>query len=610
MKKWPGSAKWARTQREARESAAELRDVAEIDGGGHLLSDAPRTTVTIRWSRYVAAPKPSTSHDASSLTAVGSSDPWSSPAAGNVTSSLTAGVQPNRDPESYVEAVVDIPSPIDEDPSTLFGIFGSVPGPVASSPPAVSDQPAKRSQRALCVEYKDKDFAAMIKEFDKFNSVAFARTYDFTMSTATDPVSKQINTRLREMRDLVFDVLPDHAARHLKWWKTQCVAMRRTFRKDNTQPVYVISLWATSLKAGSKYQEFWAKILDLIKDFNADELDDNLVLSQFLQQPFTKPGAICLAITDSTWLGYAPTWAPIQQEHWEEAGVCDHKKGWRTVQVGKWLEEAMRSDAWPSEGWSCVHHMVPLSPLSMSEVWKAAAAGPSVTRDEWTETTNNTSVKKWCTKYLHELLEPALKRSEGLREHQTAVRVREFFDSPYGVEDVTNAEKRVGILFSIVVPKPSPVTTSVTITVADFVIVSTGLNGANPGIHGLYDLPATYVSAQGPQMPYEIHEGLAGLVGCASSLGKFTHVSAAQCATLYGYRNATEWQHAAEKSCHDIKYNSLNNKEYTIDTCAGIDRDGIYTRMVWRHHALKLGFKHKTRFNNRYVVKSENVLFF
>ena len=38
------------------------------------------------------------------------------------------------------------------------------------------------------------------------------------------------------------------------------------------------------------------------------------------------------------------------------------------------------------------------------------------------------------------------------------------------------------------------------------------------------------------------------------------------------------WQHAAEKSCHDIKYNGRNNNEYTIDTCAGIPRDSIYTR--------------------------------
>ena len=573
------SAKWAKIQRETRESAAELREVEEIVGGGPFVSNAPRIK-----SRYVVdvVPKPSTSHDASSLTAAGSSDPWSSPAAGNVTSSLTAGVQPNRDPESHVEAVVDIPSPIDE-PSTLFGIFGNVPAPVASSPPAVSAQPSKRSQRALCVEHKDKDFEAMIRDFGRFDPVAFARTYDFTMSKGTDPVSKQINTRLREMRDLVFDVLPNHAARHLKWWKTQCVATHRTFKKDSTHPVYVISLWATSIKAGSEYQEFWAKILDLIKDFDPDELDDNLVLSQFLQQPFTKPGAICLAITDSTWLGYAPTWAAKQQLRWDEAGVCDHSKGWRTEQVGKWLQKAMISDAWPSKGWSCVHQMVPHSPLSMSEVWKAAAAGPSVPRDAWTKTTNNTSVKQYCTSYLQELLEPALKRAKGLREHKTVALVREFFDSPYGVVDVTKEEKKAGLVFRVVAPKPPPVTTPVTVTLADFVLCSTGLNGANPGTHGLYDQPATYVSAQGPQMPDEIHDGLFGLVGCASSLGKFSHVSAGQCATTYGYRNDGEWQHAAEKSCHDIKYDSRINKEYTIDTCAGIDRDSMYTRKDLGH---------------------------
>ena len=606
------NAKWAKTQREARESAA-----AEIDGGGHLLSDVLRLQSRYVGSRYVVAPKPSTSHDARSLTAVGSNDPWNSPAAGNVTSSLTAGgeisslttvsalpelevdwevwvahAQPNRDPESYVEADVNIPSPTDEDPWRAawpskthppFGIFGSVPGPVASSPTAVGDQPAKYSQRTLCAEYKDKEFAAMVEEFKKFDSIAFARTYDFTMSTNTDPVSKQISTRLREMRNLVFDVLPDHAARHLKWWKTQCAAMRRTFRKDNTQPVYVISLWATSLKAGSKYQAFWAQVLDLIKDFDPDELDDNLVLSYFLKQPFTKPGAICLAITDSTWQAYAPSWCPTQQERWETDRVCDYKKGWRTEQVGNWLQHAMESDAWPSKGWSCVHQWSPLSPLSMSELWKAAAAGPIVTLDEWTKSTNNTNVKKWCTKYLNKLLEPALKRAKGLRTHQTAVRVRKFFDSSYGVEEATKAEKKTGILFNVVEPKPSPVTTSVTVTLVDYVICSTGLNGANPGTPGLYDQPATYVSAEGPQMPYEIHEGLSNLVDTASSLGKFTHVSAAQCATTYKYRNPTEWQQAAEKSCHDIKYDSSLNKEYTIDTCAGIERDGIRTRADLGH---------------------------
>ena len=50
-----------------------------------------------------------------------------------------------------------------------------------------------------------------------------------------------------------------------------------------------------------------------------------------------------------------------------------------------------------------------------------------------------------------------------------------------------------------------------------------------------------------------------------------------------GYRNDGEWQPAAEKSCHDIKYDGQNTKEYTIDTCAGIARDGIYTRKDLGH---------------------------
>ena len=110
----------------------------------------------------------------------------------------------------------------------------------------------------------------------------------------------------------------------------------------------MISLWATSIKAGSKYQAFWAQVLDLIKDFDPEELNDSLVLSNFLKQPFTKPGAICLAITDSTYQAFAPSdWCPPQQKRWETARVCDWKKGWRTEQVGNWLQQAMASDAWP-----------------------------------------------------------------------------------------------------------------------------------------------------------------------------------------------------------------------------------------------------------------------
>ena len=96
--------------------------------------------------------------------------------------------QPNRDPESYAEAAANIPSPTDEDPWRAtwpskthppFGIFGSVPGPVASSLTAVGDQPVKYSQRTLCVEYKDKEYAAMVKEFKNFDPIAFARNIRF-----------------------------------------------------------------------------------------------------------------------------------------------------------------------------------------------------------------------------------------------------------------------------------------------------------------------------------------------------------------------------------------------------------------------------------------------
>ena len=98
-----------------------------------------------------------------------------------------------------------------------FGIFGSIPTPVASSLTAAGDQPVKYSQKTLCVEHNDKTYAEMVEEFKKFDPIAAARNYDFTMSKSTDPVRKQITTRLREMRNLVFEVLPDHAHRHLKW---------------------------------------------------------------------------------------------------------------------------------------------------------------------------------------------------------------------------------------------------------------------------------------------------------------------------------------------------------------------------------------------------------
>ena len=159
------------------------------------------------------------------------------------------------------------------------------------------------------------------------------------------------------------------------------------------------------------------------------------------------------------------------------------------------------SDAWPSKGWSCVHQMVPQSPLSMSEVWKAAAAGPSVTRDAWTKTTNNTSVKNTVKDISKNCWSPLLSAPTASESIKLQFARGSFFDSPYGVEDVDSAERKAGLLFRVVAPRPSPVTTSVTVTLADFVICSSGLNGANPGTHGHYDQPATYVSAQGRRCP-------------------------------------------------------------------------------------------------------------
>ena len=190
--------------------------------------------------------EPSVGHAACSLTAVGSSPASSPTAAGGGV--VTRSVQDDPMEHEHDQLIMapestNIPAPTVEDPwrarSTpggpgwilkppvayqthpQFGIFGSMPGPIASSLTAAGDQPVKYSQKSLCVEYISKSYEEMVAEFDKFDPVAAAREYDFTMSKSTDPVEKQIAARLREMRRLVFEVQPDHAHRHLKWWKTQ-----------------------------------------------------------------------------------------------------------------------------------------------------------------------------------------------------------------------------------------------------------------------------------------------------------------------------------------------------------------------------------------------------
>ena len=69
---------------------------------------------------------------------------------------------------------------------TQFGIFGSIPPPVASSPKAAGDKSAGYSQKALCLEHADKTYDEMVYEFEKFDPVKAARNYNFTMSKNTD----------------------------------------------------------------------------------------------------------------------------------------------------------------------------------------------------------------------------------------------------------------------------------------------------------------------------------------------------------------------------------------------------------------------------------------
>ena len=69
------------------------------------------------------------------------------------------------------------------------------------------------------------------------------------------------------------------------------------------------------------------------------------------------------------------------------------------------------------------------------------------------------------------------------------------------------------------------------------------------------------------------------------------------------------------KAIHDDKIDFVKNRwplpVTAVDTPVNTPVDiHVDIHVVWRREALKLGFKHKTRFNNRYVVKSENVLFF
>ena len=126
----------------------------------------------------------------------------------------------------------------------------------------------------------------------------------------------------------------------------------------------------------------------------------------------------------------------------------------------------------------------------------------------------------------------------------------------------------------------SPVAGPVNIEKADYVIVSTGLNGKNPGEVGYYDKPSTYVGADGdPKMPSEIGMGVYDLVAAAARFGVYVHVSAAQSAAGYRYDRscATEWQYAAEKMCYDLGDDGTLGGSFVIDTCAE-SREKILTR--------------------------------
>jgi hypothetical protein len=82
----------------------------------------------------------------------------------------------------------------------------------------------------------------------------------------------------------------------------------------------------------------------------------------------------------------------------------------------------------------------------------------------------------------------------------------------------------------------SPVAGPVEIEKADFLLVSTGLNGTNPSETGYYNKPSAYVGESGdPKMPKEIGMGVQDLETTATRFAVCVHVSAAQSAAGYRY---------------------------------------------------------------------------
>ena len=130
---------------------------------------------------------------------------------------------------------------------------------------------------------------------------------------------------------------------------------------------------------------------------------------------------------------------------------------------------------------------------------------------------------------------------------------------------------------------------SVDIDKADMILVSSGLNGANPGLPGYYDQPSTYIDDNGdPKMPDEIGMGVYDLVATAARVGVHVHAPIAQSAAGYRYdRNcATEWHHAAEKLCYDLNAPWWHGRHLggtvVIDTCAA-SREKLLARSDLGH---------------------------
>jgi hypothetical protein len=122
---------------------------------------------------------------------------------------------------------------------------------------------------AMCRKYADKPYSKLVDACETFDPVSAARDYNFDMWLSADPIGKQFTAVITEMRRLVFSVLPDHAARHLEWWKEQCAMHGWTYKACCTDPPYVLSLWASSCKQSHKsVQNFWARIEALLADFS------------------------------------------------------------------------------------------------------------------------------------------------------------------------------------------------------------------------------------------------------------------------------------------------------------------------------------------------------